>query len=234
MLIVGRCWTTSTSWQELPLNFPAAQTKCASVSHALSHGLGGSEGPCLLTPSCSQWKKSPQEGSLCTCWCGKKQREVRQGKNTQISPHANVPRPSLVVSPLPFPWISNSSTLNAFLVLRLHFRTLASAILSPENPLEDETRSTVSEPDAAIFTKPLGFYWNTSRKNLGWLTNLIEYAVPNLFVGPFAPNNWYTRSYQLRHGSFHTSIHPSTHPPTQQIFTENLWCVSCWGGMEEK
>ena len=173
---------------------------------------------CLLTPSHLQLKKSPQEGSPCRCWCGKRQRgRCVKGKNTQISPHANVPRSSLAVSPLPFSCIANSNPptphLNAFLVRGLHFKTLSLTILGSENPLETETRSNVSEPDFAKgFIKPLGFCWNKSRKNPGWLTILIEYAVPNLFARPFDPGNWYTRSYQVRHGSFHISMHPSTLP----------------------
>ena len=111
MVIAGRCWTTITSWQRLPLNLPASQTKSSSVSHALSHGLWGFERFCLLTPSHLQLKKSPQEGSPCRCWCGKKQRRrCVKKKNTQISPHANVSCPSLVVSPLPFSCTSNSNS----------------------------------------------------------------------------------------------------------------------------
>lgn len=241
MVTAGRCRTTITSWQWLPLNLPASQTKSSSVSHALSHGLWGFECFCLLTPSHLQLKKSPQEESPCRCWCGKKQRgRCVKEKNTQISPHANVSRSSLVVSPLPFSCISNSNSpsppaphqLNAFLVRELHFKTLSLTILSSENPLETETRSNVSEPDfAKSLIKPLGFCWNKSRKNPGWLTILIEYAVPNLFARPFDPRNWYTRSYQVRRGSFHISIHPSIHPPSQQMFSESLWG---WGGREEK
>lgn len=160
MVTAGRCWTTIISWQWLPLNLPASQTKSSSVSHALSHGLWGFERFCLLTPSYLPLKKSPQEGSPCRCWCGKRQRgRCVKGKNTQISPHAHVPRSSLAVSPLPFSCIANSNPptphVNAFLVRGLHFKTLSLTILGSENPLETETRSNVSEPDFAKgFIKP--------------------------------------------------------------------------------
>lgn len=102
MVTAGRCWDPSTSWPWLSLNFPAAQTRGLSVSHALSHGHWGSEGLCLLSPSCSQLKKRPQERVTLQVSVWEEAEGGVARKSHFDRPTRNRYVPQLVISPLPF------------------------------------------------------------------------------------------------------------------------------------
>lgn len=86
----------STSLRPRIRQFPMP---CAMVSESLETFAADDLSP---PPALLLLKRSPQEGSLGRCQCGKKQREVWQRNNPETSPPAIISCLSLGVSPLLF------------------------------------------------------------------------------------------------------------------------------------